>query len=91
MKSQSGLPSRPECWRNLFRGRGFDPWSGKIPHAMGQLTLCATTTEPMFCNKSSSRRTATKEWPLPASTRESPCTATETQRRGKNANEKRSF
>ena len=23
----------------------FDPWSGKIPHAMGQLSPCATTTE----------------------------------------------
>ena len=28
------------------RGHGFDPWSEKIPHAMGQLTPCATTTEP---------------------------------------------
>ena len=25
----------------------FDPWSGKIPHAMEQLSLCATTIEPM--------------------------------------------
>ena len=25
---------------------GFDPGSGKIPHAMKQLRLCATTTEP---------------------------------------------
>ena len=28
------------------RGRGFKPWSGKIPHATEQLSLCATTTEP---------------------------------------------
>ena len=25
---------------------GLEPWSGKIPHAMEQLSLCATTTEP---------------------------------------------
>ena len=28
------------------RGHGFDPWSGKIPHAAEQLSPCATTTEP---------------------------------------------
>ena len=25
---------------------GFEPWSGKIPHAAEQLSPCATTTEP---------------------------------------------
>ena len=25
---------------------GFKPWSGKIPRATGQLSPCATTTEP---------------------------------------------
>ena len=24
---------------------GFEPWSGKIPHAVEQLSPCATTTE----------------------------------------------
>ncbi|XP_059997592.1 RING finger protein 207 isoform X4 [Lagenorhynchus albirostris] len=28
------------------RGHGFEPWSGKIPHATEQLSPCATTTEP---------------------------------------------
>ena len=28
------------------RGHRFNPWSGKIPHAMEQLSVCATTTEP---------------------------------------------
>ena len=28
------------------RGHGFEPWSGKIPHATEQLSLCTTTTEP---------------------------------------------
>ena len=27
------------------RGHGFEPWSGKIPHAAEQLSPCATTTE----------------------------------------------
>ena len=27
------------------RENGFDPWSGKIPHAAGQLNPSATTTE----------------------------------------------
>ena len=26
-------------------GHGFEPWSGKIPHAVEHLSLCATTTK----------------------------------------------
>ena len=38
------------------RGRKFDLWLGKIPHAAGQLSPCSTTIgatclEPMLCNK----------------------------------------
>ena len=29
------------------RRQGFDPRSGKIPHAAEQLSLCATTNEPV--------------------------------------------
>ena len=28
------------------KGPGFNPWSGKIPHTMEELSPCATTTEP---------------------------------------------
>ena len=28
-----------------MQGHGFEPWSGKIPHAAEQLSPCATTTE----------------------------------------------
>ena len=28
-----------------MQGHGFQPWSGKIPHAAEQLSPCATTTE----------------------------------------------
>ena len=47
----SGKESTCRC-----RGHWFNPWSKKIPHAMGQLSLCATTTgavclEPMLSKK----------------------------------------
>ena len=29
-----------------LQGTRFNPWSGKIPHAVEQLSPCATTTEP---------------------------------------------
>ena len=31
-----------------MQGHGFEPWSGKIPHATDQLNPCATTTEPVL-------------------------------------------
>ena len=31
-----------------YRGHVFDPWSGKIPHAMEQLSPWATTIEPVL-------------------------------------------
>ena len=31
-----------------MKGHGFNPWSGKIPHAVEQLSLCKTTTEPIL-------------------------------------------
>ena len=37
----SGQESACQC-----RGHRFEPWSGKIPHAVEQLSPCATTTEP---------------------------------------------
>ena len=37
-----GLPKESACQRRVHR---FNPWSGKIPHASGQLSPCATTTE----------------------------------------------
>ena len=30
------------------REHGFEPWSGKIPHAVKQLSPCATTTKPVL-------------------------------------------
>ena len=37
-----GLPRRARgpAPASPFRGRGFDPWSGKTPRAMGPLGMC---------------------------------------------------
>ena len=39
----SGKESTCQC-----RRYGFHSWSGKIPHTLEQLSLCATTTEPVL-------------------------------------------
>ena len=31
-----------------YRGHEFDPWSRKVPHAAEQLSLCATTIQPVL-------------------------------------------
>ena len=46
--------------KNPPANAGDKPWSGKIPHAAEQLSLCTTTTEParlepVLCNKRSHR------------------------------------
>ena len=43
-----GLPWWRSGWESACqcRGHGFEPWSGKIPHAVEQLSPCTTTTEP---------------------------------------------
>ena len=44
------LPWGRSGWESAFRcrGHGFEPWSGKIPHAAKQLSSCATTAEPVL-------------------------------------------
>ena len=53
-----GLPWWQSGWESAcqYRGHGFEPWSGKIPHAAEQLGPWAKTTEParlepVLCNK----------------------------------------
>ena len=45
-----GLPWWPSGYESACqcRGHGLEPWSRKIPHAVEQLSPCATTTEPVF-------------------------------------------
>ena len=85
-----GLPWWRSGWESACqcRGHGFEPWSGKIPHAAERLGLWATTTEParlepVLRNKRGrdSERSAHRdeEWPPLASTGESPRTETKTQ------------
>ena len=85
-----GLPWWRSGWESACRcrGHGFEPWSGKIPHAAEQLGPWATTTEParlkpVLRNKRGrdSERSAHRdeEWPPLATTRESPRTETKTQ------------
>ena len=85
-----GLPWWRSGWESACRcrGHGFEPWSGKIPHAAEQLGPWAATTEPahlelVLRNKRGrdSERLAHRdeEWPPLAATRESPCTETKTQ------------
>ena len=33
-----------------IQGHRFNPWSGKIPHVLEQLSLCTQTTEPPLCS-----------------------------------------
>ena len=85
-----GLPWWRSGWESACqcRGHGFEPWSGKIPHATEQLGPCAAITEPVrlepvLHNKRGrdSERPAHRdeEWSPLAATRESPRTETKTQ------------
>ena len=80
---QRRLPWWSSGWKSSCqrRGQGFNPWSGKIPHAAGHLNPRATTSElhtpHILCSATrdaTARRslhTATREY-SPLTTRESP-------------------
>ena len=85
-----GLPWWRSGWESACqcRGHGFEPWSGKIPHATEQLGPWATITEPVRLEPvlrskrgCDSERPAHRdeEWSPLAATRESPRTETKTQ------------
>ena len=85
-----GLPWWRSGWESACqcRGHGFEPWSGRIPHAAEQLGPWATITEPVrlepvLRNKRGhdNERPAhcNEEWPSLAATRGSPRTETKTQ------------
>ena len=93
-----GLPWWRSGWESACqcRGHGFEPWSGKIPHAAEQLGPWATTTEParlapVLRNQRghNSERPAHRdeEWPPLAATRESPRTETKTQHSNQSINQ----
>ena len=76
-----GLPwwssGKESAWQ--YRGQGFNPWSGKIPHTSGQLSLCVTTTELTCLRVRALQREATAVRSPHTTARETPCTATKTQ------------
>ena len=84
-----GLPWWRGGWESACqcRGHGFEPWSGKIPHAAEQLGPWATTTEPARLEPVPQKRGRdnerlahrNEEWPPLAATRGSPRTETKTQ------------
>ena len=47
-------------WQRICRCRrhGFYPWSGKIPHTMGQLCPCTTAAEPALYSSCATRTEA---------------------------------
>ena len=80
---RSGWESACQC-----RGHGFEPWSGRIPHAAEQLGPWVTTTEParlepVLRNKRGRDNERPvhrdEEWPPLAATGESSRTETKTQ------------
>ena len=92
-----GLPWWRSGWESACQCRGhrFEPWSGKIPHAAGQLGPWATITEPArlepeLRNKRgrNNARPAHRdeEWSPLAAIRESPRTETKTQHSHKQTN-----
>ena len=85
-----GLPWWRSGWESACqcRGHGFEPWSGKIPHAAEQLGPWATIAEPARLEPvprdgrgRDRERPAHRdeEWPPLAATTESPLTETKTQ------------
>ena len=86
----AGLPWWRSGWESACqcRGHGFEPWSGRIPHAVERLGPWATATEPerlepLLRNKrgrDSERPThRDEEWPPLAAAGEGPRTETKTQ------------
>ena len=59
--------------------QGFNPWSGKIPHAKEQLSPSATTTEARVLYSMINLRIPTKEQTLLDAPKESPCIAMKNQ------------
>ena len=80
---RSGWESACQC-----RGHGFKPWSGRIPRAAEQLSLCAAAAEPPCLqpllragrgHHGEKPRHRSEEWPPLAATGESLHAAAKTQ------------
>ena len=54
-------------------GDSFNPWFGKIPHALEQLSPCATTTEPELQSPWTATVKPMLQLPKPACLEPEPC------------------
>ena len=80
--SIQGLPWRRSGWESACwcGGRGFGPWSGRIPHAAEQLGPWATAAEPARLEPVlHNKRGRDGEWPPLATAGEGPRTEAKTQ------------
>ena len=59
-------------------GTRFDPWSGKIPHAEGQLSVYTATTE-VHSQAYAPQQEKPPRWEAPLAQLEKDCAVTETQ------------
>ena len=55
-----GLSGKESTYQ--WRRRGFDPWSGKIPYAVEQLSPFAATSEGPSCSRAARDTTAVRSW-----------------------------
>ena len=69
-----GFPGGSDGRKNLpaIRRPGFDPWVGKILHAMEQLSLCSTNTEPLLYSLGAATTEARRPQSLCSAAREAP-------------------
>ena len=56
-----------------MQGHRFDPWPGKIPHAMQQLSPWATTTKALVPRARAPQQEKPPQWEAHAPQRSSPC------------------
>lgn len=72
-----GLTWWSTSWKSACQCQGheFDPWSGMIPYATGQLSLCATATKSALWRLCSATKEVTIVRGLHNTTRESPCSS----------------
>ena len=88
-KAQSESPFGTPRWSSVsgsacqYRGHGFNPWSGKIPQAAGQLSPRTTTTDPHSrARMPASLCSATRRTAGGARSPQPPCTSRQREPKG---------
>ena len=68
----SNFPSGPVVKNPSANADGLSPWSGKIPHAAEQLSLCVTTTKAFALEPVLYKRSHSNEKPVKCNWRVAP-------------------